>query len=241
MRNVWAFIAAVFGFWVALMSGIASLAFAIWLDRTGWTSIPSKAFWAIGIALIFVAFYRAWRNEHSKVEALQKSLQYRLAGSISDMASVELNGRTVIIIRAKIRNLSRPTIVDNYQVSIETTSKMVKGTMHIPNQDTVLYLPDGNALSLLRSECILERTSSSLGSGAEVSGYLLLSVDDMCPTDIYGSVITLRFRDVEGNEYPVTWNAPQMKHDGPLPHVTGMTNIPIQTDSQSPQSPKRGP
>ena len=224
------------------MSGMASLVFSIWLYLTQRSSIPSQAFAAVGILLIFVACYRAWKNEHSKVEELLKSHQYRLDGSISDVASVESNGgRTVVIVRAKIRNLSRPTIVDNYQVSIETTSKMFKGKMHIPNQDTEIHFPDGNALSLLRSECILERTASPLGSGAEVSGYLLLTVDDMCPTDIYGSVITLRFKDVEGNEYPVMWNAPQMKHDGPLPHVTGMTNIPIQANPHSPQSPKRDP
>jgi hypothetical protein len=67
--------------WVALMAGTGGLIVGIIANSQNWYTGP-WVFWAVAVASLIVAFYRAWLYEHREKEALK----VRLEGSPEDGA-----------------------------------------------------------------------------------------------------------------------------------------------------------
>jgi hypothetical protein len=242
MGNLWTFIVAVLASWVSLMSGIASVLFAIWLDRAKQSSIPSKVFWAVGILSIFVAFYQAWKKEHAAVVALRRSHEYNLQGSIIDAVSRELAGHTVFIARIEISNLGQPTIVDNYEMDLETSSGKFTGKVFIPMQDTMLVFPGAGQLLLNRDGCIVEKTASTpLQTGMKVGGYLGVTIDELNWKALNESVITIKFKDISHNQYRVSLDTTGRGKAERLAYIPSIGGPIVPVVLESPQSPKRDP
>ena len=227
--------------WVSLMSGIASVCFAIWLDRAKQSSIPSKVFWAVGILSIFVAFYQAWKKEHAALVTLRRSHEHNLQGSIIDVVSQEIAGHTLFIARIEIRNLGQPTIVDAYEMETETSSGKFTGSLFIPVPDVTLVLPGAGELLLSRDGCIVEKTASiPLQTGMKVGGYLGVTMDDLSCKDLYESVLTIRFKDIAHNQYCVSFDG-HGKAGKHLPYIPSMGGPIVPVIPQFPQLPTRDP
>ncbi len=80
---------ALIGHWVALMSGIVSVAIGVFLRVRQWRSkiensdITNRAFMGVGLLCIFYAGYQAWSDEHKKVLRLLSTQGVYLESSVN--------------------------------------------------------------------------------------------------------------------------------------------------------------
>src|SRR5437016_4872376 len=62
LQNIAGFLRAVWSHWVVLMSGIASVLTALWLQITNKPAVSPRTFWLIAAACFVIAFSRAWSD-----------------------------------------------------------------------------------------------------------------------------------------------------------------------------------
>ena len=122
MRHIVPFILAVGSEWVALMSGIASVAIAVWLQINKKSVIGSGVSWATGILCLFLAFFLAWRKEHvalvqqqAEVERLSKPIfVVELLQSISGYDA--LRDATLVFMTVKVTNRGSDSSIVEWHV-----------------------------------------------------------------------------------------------------------------------------
>lgn len=68
------FIGEVFTHWVSLMSGLASVLIAVWLDIEGKPALASYAFRSIAVLCVVCACFLAWRDKHVEASAAGEKL-----------------------------------------------------------------------------------------------------------------------------------------------------------------------
>lgn len=185
------------------MSGMASLAFAIWLDRAKRSSVPSKVFWAVGFLLIFVSFYRAWINEH--IARLKAENDPSLVGEIAGFAGFgpgELDREPVISILLKIRNLGTPSFASGYAASFALDGKSRTLDLIVtdpPEKATVAWKRRGHAAPGM--DLPLSFHTAAIARGEMLIGYVLARLGDLTPGEIERGVVTVQFHDVLGRKH----------------------------------------
>ncbi len=79
LRDLAAFARGVWAHWVVLMSGVASVLTALWLQATNKPAISSTAFWIIAAICLVLAFFLAWQDQKRANATLQEQLDRRAA------------------------------------------------------------------------------------------------------------------------------------------------------------------
>lgn len=72
------FIRDLFGQWVALMAGLASVGVGVFLQLTEQPALEPKWFWGIAAICVLVAFYRVWAKQNRELIDLRANLAPRI-------------------------------------------------------------------------------------------------------------------------------------------------------------------
>jgi hypothetical protein len=229
MRHAWAFIEAVLNHWFGLM-GTASVAIAVWLDRTKEVSIPSAYFWTVGIIALVIAFYRAWKQERDRNTKLQtklNKLREKLDGQKPRLKPI-ITGFVVywppgcpddifLIINAEIRNHGAPSFADAYRVFVTISSERYEGKLlyfeHFPIKEDYV----------IRGEDNLIHKIGSIGRNDRITGHIIAAFSGLTASEFDGSEILLMVKDGEGFPYECS-----EKLDKPLPLKQDGLGLPVQ-------------
>lgn len=220
MRDFADFLWAVASNWVVLMSGIASVAVALWLKAKRRPDIASTSFWAIGIVCLFFAFFLAWRDEHNSKLALMDSRLPKLGGSIEQVAIVQLpEGKTGIILWVTIRNSGAPSTADNYKLQYHS------GGSHfdLPLQAAPREVVFGGKKMDTSQGAIYDKTDEQpIPTGGTRRGLVFGQTDLPLGTFDDTTKFVLMFNDITGKTIAVTSGAMIKRGVDSLPdHVPG--------------------
>lgn len=76
-RDVWDCAKAIWRLWIPLLTGSVFMLVLDVLQNTG-HKIPFTAYWIVALGTLFVAFFKAWRDEHRAKEAALKEVSLHL-------------------------------------------------------------------------------------------------------------------------------------------------------------------
>jgi hypothetical protein len=212
------FLLAVGAQWVVLMSGIASVAIALYLRMTHRGDIPNWVFWIIGIVCLGLAAFLAWNGEHVALFVERQKNRPQLVGEINEVMS---SGRAVnkdgkpsfgvggipIIVTATVSNLGMPSIVRKWTLNI----KLPDGQMITPEPNVVPMRitadsPSGQPMEIYGEDALHNKGMTPIPQGGAITGILLYVVRNFPREQIYqdGTLVILGFEDVVGKKSEAT-------------------------------------
>ena len=205
--------------WVSLMSGIASLAawFAGYFSQTTDPNLAYKILWPAAMALMSVAFFRAWRRKNddciaeSNARAAAEDLNHpdlrlKIVGLIrTNMGDPP---RPHLVIMAEVRNFGAPSIVDTYIIELRSGARttfceagMFPGQLNLQQgKDFVLPVFDSDYLPI--------KTSTPIERGAKAVGHVITKNMDLTDDELRDYSIIMRVSDVRGKVYEASWHHP---------------------------------
>jgi len=201
---------AVISEWVAFMSGIASVAIAVWLQLTKRPWISPKVFWLIGGLCLFFAFFSVWRKEHILLLTQQLQDRPNLIGELIAInhhlipAGLGHQG-TAILAVMQIKNLGADSIVENYEMSAVVGGNRVEGVLHtIPRSLSLTGPSYKGSLTYYGKDSLYDKTSSGpVRRGSKVVGILWAWFEGVPGESVDTTTLELRFKDVAGKSYSV--------------------------------------
>lgn len=201
--DIWQFIAAISGQWVALMSAIVSLGVAVWLRLKHKPDISDAPFRIIGAVCVLLACFLAWRGEHTaRVKA--ESQKPNLVGVIDQKVagfSPELNSTQVFLIVSVI-NLGTPSIAQGWHLTVECRG-------HTLGPFVPWFIPEGlrvnrdSGASVIfrRADALYDKVMVPIPQGGLVRGWIRFVVPGSESDNLRrASRWRLRFEDVTGRE-----------------------------------------
>jgi hypothetical protein len=232
---------------VAVAAGLATMLNGWGNHRMNFTYGWTVAIWCMvplvvltGIVLDILRWRKRFRREHEKPLELKRSQEYGLQGRMLDINATEVIGRMMAIARVEIRNLGQPTIVDGYVMEIEYAPRKFTGEAFIPDGNMMVPIK-GRPLLLTRSDCLSQKTATApLAIGGKVVGYHGAWFDGLGCKDLPGCVVTLRFKDVAGNEYTAQDKVGAGNPTALNTYIPGMANAVTKAGPLSPRFPKHG-
>jgi hypothetical protein len=75
---IWLFVCAVASHWLVLMSGVGSVALAVYQRIKGSTDW----FWPLAVAFLFIGFFLAWNDQFERAESLQAQISKQAISSL---------------------------------------------------------------------------------------------------------------------------------------------------------------
>jgi hypothetical protein len=210
------YLSALFGHWVASMSGVISLSIGVWLRIRRWRSnsqdsdIPNKAFLIIGLVFVFYAGYQTWGDEHRKALQLQVNLDAltvpHLVATISSTFVAPSGGtgeNSLVTIEVHIKNTGAPSIAEHFAIAAFRGGKQFKVDV-LPARNIVLYFgpntnsPGGSysALDYLPRKAF----ENPIPHGGATGGFMQAVVSGLKQkeTAARGTTLRVTFTDVAG-------------------------------------------
>lgn len=237
MRELRSLLAAVAADWVALMSGVASVALWVAGALTADANLAYKLLWPIAAACLCLAFYRVWRTQFCELEAARAANTPDLRAEIVQTMWHDTAERPGcgLLLWVDVRNLGAESIADRYAVAVTTkASAVLHPNLHALPQ--TITLPTG--LTLSGKDALYDKTASPVARGAKVVGLLWAWFDNARQADLRGSTVTLTFHDIRGTRCSTTYE-PKGTGGGPMMHIPG-TALPTPTKKR-PERPLDGP
>jgi hypothetical protein len=175
---------ALMAHWVALMSGIVSIAIGVWLRVRRWrkqiegSDITNNAFLAVGVSCLFVAGYQTWLDEHKAVQQLTAKINdlskpkfvVEIPQSINHYQPTD--DTTVAFLAVAITNQGADSSVIGYHAHFHSPSldsdvdiAHLVGAVSLP-------MPGGMELTLKDDNYIYNKTISIIPRGGSVIGRL---------------------------------------------------------------------
>jgi len=204
------FLAALFGDWVALMSGIGSVVLLV-LSLTAFYNKPTPRWIVIAVAAIcfFLASVRVWTTEHRKyLEEARKNTpqlvaeiqQLCVGGSTTDRDTGKpyIKDGTPVLVIATVENTGMPSVARGWKASVQTPEgKVVVGESHYvpPN---IIVGDKGNQRRLSGDDALYDKAMTPIPQGGAITGVLLFVFKDITAEQIFktNSIVTLEFEDI---------------------------------------------
>lgn len=232
-RDLRDFFQAVFSGWLAQMAGLFSVLTTIAIYVTGWQSLPLRLFLFLCILGLLLAFFLAWRREHSALaseravrERLERASAPDLSGSVilqtatfnmdetyPDGSRSKMAGALFVI---EIRNLGADSVVDYWAAWATLDGHRFRAALRqIPDR---MEMPNG--ATYYNKDAIYEKTATEpIKRGAKAVGILFVAFPHMTLEGVQASSIEVEFKDIVGRSYTIT----QKSHDAGIGHYPGMT------------------
>lgn len=204
--------------WVALMSGIASIALAFWAAYYPPADVATgKALlWITAVLCFILAAYRIWSKEHAArleaerlLEAERQQKTPSLNGKIEQVVTGDVPdvGAQLFIYMA-VGNAGAQSVAEGWTLRIESTNLDVTiRPTHIPDEFS-LYDGSGRTITTLHGrDAIYEKAMTPIERGRIIRGVLRYIVEGI-PADRIrtpGNKLTVAFDDFLGNSYAASY------------------------------------
>jgi hypothetical protein len=211
------FLKAVSSDWVALMSGVGSIAMLI-LGITVFhkKSIPRWLVLVVAAVCLVCASARVWTTENRKYQAEIKIEEDKnkpgLSATLDGVAIAP--GRPphdcVVTAWMTIRNVGAQSIAENFTLKVVTTSGMISHGTYVspPPENERINLGIGEkdtstALLFRKDSLALKATETPIQHNGEASGFLMFYISGVDRNELKekGSIIELEFTDIFGKSY----------------------------------------
>jgi hypothetical protein len=157
---------------------------------------------------------------------LRGDIDFTTSGNTENAIGTTTTGKTVnmflktgvvITIGATVRNLGRPTIIENYKLDVEYDGhSSPTESIKIPPGEIKIFTPKETVVFQGRDALYDKTGSASLESGGLARGLLFFVLPDAHADDLVsGAKLTLSFEDVSGKQYYATMVTSRDKETGP--------------------------
>jgi hypothetical protein len=210
------FFVAIIADWVALMSGIASVALTILGVVRRWEVLPRRALWIAALVCFFIAAARVWTDEHRARLAAEKRLEQLTIPDLSgviDFVSVAPAGEnaqdSIITLYAEIKNLGAPSVVDTFSMKVRSKDgkEVVLLSLGRPSKDVQLFADIPGQYGLLPVDEFLpiKAITQPVPKGGKTYGWTWGLAKGIRKTELMNpeSRIFLSFDDVTGKTIEV--------------------------------------
>ncbi len=205
------YFAALWGEWLTLMSGIASIVLA-YLAAYLTLDIPAtRAFlWLASLACFIFASYRIWLKEHKKTlelqERIDKTLTPQLEAEILVRASGEykdnLSPSTALTYVIEITNKGANSVAKDWGLVVSAVDGMTFTVFpsHAPQFTLGIDGMQGRVLDA--KDNLNDKTFKPLTNGETIRGFLLFVIPiDRNLIDVEGTKAIIRYKDSQGKNY----------------------------------------
>lgn len=236
--HLWAFVKVVWGRWSEAYYGPGG-AFALWAYTEyappKWfkdmnRDIPDWVFLALAFVALFIAFFRAWRDQFVRAELAvnaaeraRPKLRIETTGVV--VGNFESDGARhgrAIFLMMHILNTGAPSVCRDFALRFFSNGREFKCTVAaIRGGDITLVGETGN-MTISPSKFIPELTTTPIQSGGMVSGFVTALVEGIEQETLESFKVDVSCTDVEGVVVTATRDVTNV---GPLDHrryVQGM-------------------
>ena len=205
---IWTWILAVVHHWLVLISGgLATFAGLLWAQYGSGSATPPAILLSVGLALLLVAFYMAWRDEYRKVLSLNQRLsdsEPKLVGELNYVfaAPAENGMTTAVFLSATITNTGFKSAARGFRLHYVSNTATLAPIAYSRISET--NIPDtatSKVFTIQPAESLAERALAPIEKGAPVSGWLLFVVPGSRKDEILSGTTTLlvTFMDYRGD------------------------------------------
>jgi hypothetical protein len=211
------FFLAIFADWVALMSGIASVALTILGVVRKWDALPRRALWVAALICFFFAAARVWTAEHRARLTSEKHLEElttpKLSGAISFVSVSPTGDETdsIVMVGATIKNTGAPSIADELSMRIRLNSgqEIPLVPLSRPPKNIELHLDRASQpdVTLLKEDYLpLKTKSQPIVTGGAAEGWTWGLAKGAKKAEVIkpGTTIILSFKDVREKNWEIT-------------------------------------
>ena len=208
----WEYCSGLFDHWVALMSGVISLAIGIFLrvgHRLGKLSHFSDAtdlcFVAIGLICLFIAGYRTWLDEHRALLTERQFNEPKLSATIQSTAIGQPYGQpdeTSIVLVIDVMNAGADSIADHWNLAVKIGDDLYSPRPMGLDPTAVVAVMDtsGNRITYSGAQALYNvSVKAPIPRGGKVIGILMYTLPIRHTEAQQGRLqLILTFTDVRG-------------------------------------------
>jgi hypothetical protein len=252
------FIKVLWDDWVALMSGIASIALAFWAAYFPPTDVVAgrTLLWLASVICFILAAYRIWSKEFKARQAAERLLEAErqqktpaLSGKIEQVMTGDIpNVGAQLFIYMAVGNAGAKSVAEGWSLRIEASDFDVTiRPTYIP-EELPLYNGSGKHIATLYSrDTIYEKAMTPIECGSVIRGVLRYILEGIPAEriDKPGNKLTVMFADFLGNPYAASYSytgnkAPPMYLPGAGQPFSNLEEGPPPKPKQTVQRAKKG-
>ena len=186
--------------WIALMSGIASVALVIVGFAKKWQSVPQWAILIAAAVCFFCASVRVWTSQHEALKVAQDKLESLTKPDLSGSfigESATLTGahkeNCLITAQVHIKNLGAPTALENFKVLIVYDNKKFD-VQYVPPVSLNVHGVGGGSFSLsVNNHIRVKAGGAAIPMNIPVEGWFQVIVTNMKLEEFFSNKTTISF------------------------------------------------